>query len=114
MATVTTTQLIDDISGETAAETITFAVDGDSYEIDLTAIGAKELRAVFATYVEHARKLRKAPAKAAVKGSPKVSSDAPSVREWVRTSGYQGWNPDNRGRIPVKVQEAYEAARGES
>lgn len=94
------------ITGEPAAETIAFSIDGDSYEIDLTEVGAKELRGIFRVYVEHARKLHGAKAKAKVT-KPRVESDAPLIRQWARSSGYEGWNPDAKGRIPVKVQEAY-------
>ena len=35
-------QLLDDITGEEAAETITFGLDGVSYEIDLSADNAHQ------------------------------------------------------------------------
>ena len=37
-------QLLDDIAGEEAAETITFGLDGVVYKIDLTAQNAHQLR----------------------------------------------------------------------
>ncbi|HEY5553492.1 MAG TPA: Lsr2 family protein, partial [Cellulomonas sp.] len=49
--------LVDDIDGGTADETVTFAVDGVTYEIDLTADHAAELRNSIATWVGHARKI---------------------------------------------------------
>ncbi len=40
----TTVQLIDDIDGSQAAETVHFAVDGRMYEIDLSTEHAESLR----------------------------------------------------------------------
>ena len=51
-------QLLDDITGEEAAETITFGLDGVSYEIDLTAQNARQLRGEVGVYVEKGRKVR--------------------------------------------------------
>ncbi len=48
--------LVDDIDGGTAEETVTFALDGVSYEIDLTAENAAQLRDSFSRWVGHARK----------------------------------------------------------
>ncbi len=44
MARTTTVQLIDDIDGSQAAETVRFAVDGRTYEIDLSTEHAEGLR----------------------------------------------------------------------
>ena len=40
--------LVDDLDGGEASETVTFALDGTSYEIDLSGKNADELRDVFA------------------------------------------------------------------
>ena len=49
--------LEDDLDGTEASETVSFALDGTSYEIDLTAENAAEMRDAFARYVGHARKV---------------------------------------------------------
>ena len=49
--------LVDDVDGGEAAETVSFALDGTSYEIDLAEKNAKELRDAFARYVSAARKV---------------------------------------------------------
>ena len=49
--------LVDDIDGGTADETVTFGLDGVTYEIDLTAGHATELRDALAQWVGHARKV---------------------------------------------------------
>ena len=56
MAQKVTVLLVDDIDGGSADETVSFSLDGVSYEIDLTAAHAAELRESFATWVGHARK----------------------------------------------------------
>ena len=48
--------LVDDIDGSAAAETVSFSLDGVSYEIDLTAAHAKKLRDDLASWVGHARR----------------------------------------------------------
>lgn len=52
------TYLVDDLDGSSAAEgTIRFAVDGNEYEIDLTARHAAEFRSALNVYVGAARKV---------------------------------------------------------
>ena len=48
--------LVDDIDGADAAETVSFALDGVDYEIDLSEKHASELRNAFSLYVGHARR----------------------------------------------------------
>ena len=48
--------LEDDIDGSLADETVQFALNGASYEIDLSSENAQALRGALGKYVEHARK----------------------------------------------------------
>lgn len=48
--------LEDDIDGSEAVQTITFALDGDHYEIDLSAANADRVRAAMKPYLSAARK----------------------------------------------------------
>ena len=48
--------LIDDIDGSEGDETVTFALDGASYEIDLSAAHAAELRESLSQWIGHGRK----------------------------------------------------------
>ena len=57
MATKTTVVLIDDLSGDPADTTVTFALDTTTYEIDLSDDNAGQLREAFARYVKAARKV---------------------------------------------------------
>ena len=97
--------LQDDLDGSDADETISFALDGTSYEIDLNAKNATALREALAPYVGHARKLsgarkpRRSPAAGGV--------SAREIREWARSNGHE---VPERGRIPAEVRAAFESA----
>ena len=49
--------LEDDIDGSEAAETVSFALDGTSYEIDLSDANAAKLRDSLALFIGHAQKV---------------------------------------------------------
>lgn len=107
--------LVDDIDGGTADETVTFALDGVSYEIDLTSAHAAELRDALGTWVGHARKVggRSSSGRGGSSGGgasrPRRSSDAGAVRTWAKENGYE---VSERGRISAEIRDAYEAAQG--
>ncbi|SDK89004.1 Lsr2 protein [Actinopolyspora mzabensis] len=48
-------ELVDDIDGSEAQQTVTFAMDGVSYEIDLSEQNARNLRELFGPYIRQAR-----------------------------------------------------------
>lgn len=95
--------LVDDIDGSAAAETVSFALDGKEYEIDLSAKNASKLRDAFAPYVGHARRSggRRRGARGAAGPSPA------DIRAWARDNGF---NVPDRGRVSSEVREAYVAA----
>lgn len=97
--------LEDDIDGAPAEETVSFALDGVSYEIDLSADNAAKLRDDVAVWIGHARRSggRKQTSRARSGGRKNVGE----VREWARANGYQ---VSDRGRISGEVQRAYDAA----
>lgn len=104
--------LIDDLDGKEAAETVTFGLDGVTYEIDLSAENAAKLREEFAGWVGAARRSggrRTTPARSgrgSSSGSGKAS-DASVIRAWAAENGH---TVSDRGRIPAEVRAAYEAA----
>ena len=97
--------LVDDIDGSEATETVTFGLDGTSYEIDLNDKNAKALRDALAKYVAAAR--RAGGRSAAAKRRTQLGTSAREIRDWARSTGRQV--PD-RGRIPSEIREAFEAA----
>jgi Lsr2 len=57
MARKVEVQLLDDIDGEAADETLKFGLDGTNYEIDVNAKHAEKLRASLAKYILSARRV---------------------------------------------------------
>jgi hypothetical protein len=103
--------LEDDLDGGAAAETVTFGLDGVSYEIDLSDKNAGKLRDEFASWIGHARRSggRRTTGRRAAGGSSSSSSrrDLSAVRAWARSNGHQ---VSDRGRVSAAVQEAYDKA----
>lgn len=118
MAQRHTVHLVDDLDGESEAnESVRFGLDDVQYEIDLTTKNADSLRDALAPYLGHARKVTNGVAKRpASGGSSGRSRSAPAgndrqrvqeIRSWARE---QGLTVNDRGRIPGKIIEAYDAA----
>jgi hypothetical protein len=101
--------LLDDIDGSDAAESVTFGLDGVTYEIDLTSKHAAELRAAFAPWVGHARRTGGRSVAGRVGGRrPTIDrSQLQKIREWARGAGY---TVSDRGRISAEIMEAFQAA----
>jgi Lsr2 len=101
--------LVDDYDGTDAEETVSFALDGVSYEIDLSAENAEALRESLAEWVGHARRVGgRTASRARVAARPRAAkTDLGEVRVWARDNGYQ---VSDRGRISAEVMAAYEAA----
>jgi hypothetical protein len=110
MAQKVTVSLVDDLSGAQADETVSFGLDGKSYEIDLSGKNADKLRQALADYVAAARKpggSRKSGAAAAVRRPAIDREQNQAIREWARK---QGMKVNDRGRIPSEVVDAYHQA----
>jgi hypothetical protein len=94
-------------------ETISFALDGSSYEIDVCDAHASQLRDSFASYVGAGRRAGRSagvPAQRRGRGGARSAGDKSKVadiRDWARKNGHQ---VSERGRIPKSVVEAYHAA----
>jgi len=104
-------ELIDDINGQPADESLTFGLDGVQYEIDLTSKNAAKLRDALAPYVGHGRRAsgRRAPARSGGGSSRSggAKRDLADVREWARANGHK---VSDRGRISAEIQAAYDKA----
>ena len=101
--------LFDDIDGGEAAETVTFSLDGKTYEIDLNPANAKKLRKALAPYVAAGRK-QAAGRTGAVAKTRTVTALAPApaaVRAWAQSNKME---VPARGRIPKRVYEAFREA----
>jgi hypothetical protein len=105
--------LVDDLDGGEAEETVSFSLDGVTYEIDLSQQNATRLRDELATWVGHARRISGRSSGARRPGgrgrSAGSSGDTASIREWAKQNGYK---VSERGRIATEVVEAYRKANG--
>lgn len=107
-------ELVDDIDGSPAAETVTFGLDGTSFQIDLSEGNATALREALAPYIGHARRgsggsggsgsggRRRSGATSASSGKSGVP--AAEIRQWARANG---WDVPDRGRVSAEVRQAY-------
>jgi len=101
----------DDIDGGEADETLQFALDGVSYEIDLSEANADALRAALGPYVLAGRRVggrvTRRPAGARPVRPAAERADLSDMRAWARDNGYE---VSDRGRVSQAIKEAYEAA----
>ncbi len=104
-------ELIDDLNGEVAQETVRFGMDGTEYEIDLTTENAEKLRSALSEYVDKARKARSG--RKSQGGQQSTSTgrskreNTQQIRQWAQENGY---NPSSRGRITQSIVDAYNEA----
>lgn len=114
MASETITQLIDDLDGGPADRTVRFSLDGQVYELELSARNIAALEEILRPYLAAARSVSapdqnrgSGPQAGVSRPRSKPRSDIKQIREWAQANGYK---VTDRGRIPVLVMEAYEAA----
>ncbi|MFJ3882028.1 Lsr2 family protein [Streptomyces sp. NPDC090077] len=104
--------LVDDLDGGTADETVTFALDGKTYEIDLTTANAEKLRGALEDFVKAGRRTGGRASTGRAKGRAAVAAGSPDtaeIRAWAKA---QGLSVNDRGRVPAEIREAYENAKG--
>jgi hypothetical protein len=107
--------LIDDLDGSEGAETITYSVDGQEYEIDLSEDNAEKFRAALAPFIEKSRPVEPTPVitLAPVRTGRRQSSggsgrdDISQIRAWAES---QGLDVSARGRIKKEIIDAYDQA----
>ena len=106
-------QLVDDLNGEEAHETVRFGLDGTNYEIDLTGDNAHNLRSTLGEYVDKARKANtsgrrgQGGQKTTSTGSGRSKEETQAIRQWAQDNGH---NPSARGRITQSIIDAYNQA----
>ena len=103
--------LVDDVDGGEASETVSFSLDGVSYEIDVSEKNAGKLRDALAPWVGHARRVGGRSGGSGGSGSGRARGnskhDLSDVRSWARENGFQ---VSDRGRVSSEVITAYEKA----
>jgi hypothetical protein len=98
-------ELVDDIDGTGTARTVTFAVDGTTYEIELNKKNEAKMLKAMAPWVSAARKV--SPARQTRRRTTK-KQDNQAIRQWASENGVE---VSATGRVPKAVVEQYEAAR---
>lgn len=98
--------LKDGLDGSPAHETLLFAMDGISYEINLNKANATELRNAFRPYVEAVRRTSTSQGKLHAPGRHGAETTA-QVRAWAQQ---QGLPVMDHGSISLTVLEQYAAA----
>ncbi|CAM3894697.1 histone-like nucleoid-structuring protein Lsr2 [Smaragdicoccus niigatensis] len=115
MAKKVTVTLVDDVDGESTADTtVEFGLDGVSYEIDLSSLNAAKLREQLEVWIAHARRTggrrvaSKTPGQPVSKNRVAVDREqSAAIREWARRNGHK---VSARGRISAEITEAYNKA----
>jgi hypothetical protein len=108
MAQKVITLLTDDLDGSEASQTVLFGLDGKSYEIDLNDENNAKLREALAPYIGKGRRVGGG-GRATVRrmGTGKPAEDTAAVRSWAKANGF---DVNDRGRVPASIREAYEKA----
>ena len=115
MAKRTVHMLIDDIDGGDADETITFALDGTQYEIDLSKKNAAKMRDGLARYIDAGACIGRGASTARAtagrgRGPAKADRDQNrAIREWAQTKGL---DVSDCGRIKQEIVDRYNAEAG--
>ena len=101
--------LVDDLDGGEADETVTFALDGKTYEIDLTTSNADKLRDLLEPYLKGGRRTggRASGGRGKARAASGSSQDTAQIRAWAKENGYE---VNDRGRVPANIRQAYEDA----
>lgn len=104
MVTRTVIELIDDLDGSEAIETVFFGLDGNEYEIDLAGRNAEELRGVLAKFIEAGRKTNPKKAGAVTARRLTPAADFKTVRAWAVENGIA---VNGRGRVKDDIVQQY-------
>jgi len=94
--------LVDDVDGSPAEESVNFALDGVNYEIDLSAENESKLRDALSLWVDHARRTGGRRTRGR---RPTGGPTAHEVRQWANSQGYE---VSERGRVSNEIREAYQ------
>jgi Lsr2. len=109
-------ELVCDITGAPAEETVQFAVGNDVYEIDLASEPLADFRSALGGFIESGRKVgklnvagngHKTRTAASGGGSGRGKEQLAAARAWLRQQGY---SVQDRGRIAADLMAKFDAA----
>jgi hypothetical protein len=108
VAQKTVVTLLDDLDGSEAEGTITFALNGVQYDIDLSKKNSDKLTKALAPYLASARKVSTMTSPRTNKTSTSRSRPNPAdVRAWARSEGIE---VKDKGRVPAELIVKFQAA----
>ena len=125
MAQQVRVEMVDDLDGGVASQTVPFSLDGVSYEIDLSNANADELRDALARYLSASRrvggrKIRLAAGQSAGTSAPAgTSASTATAADRERSRAIRAWAVENgftvsdRGRIAAEIVQAYHEHDGQ-
>ena len=106
-------EMVDDLDGSEASQTVPFSLDGVTYEIDLSEDNASALRDELARYVASARRIGGRKVRLAtgqsLSGAAGSGTDRErnrQIREWAQANGYE---VAERGRLSSEIIAGFEA-----
>ncbi len=111
MAQKVLVEILDDIDGSAAAQTVQFGLDGVTYEIDLSDENAAALRDELARYIGAGRRIGGRKVRVATGQSTTTASDRErnqQIRAWANANGY---DVSERGRLSSDLVSAFEQAQ---
>ncbi|WP_078875516.1 histone-like nucleoid-structuring protein Lsr2 [Streptomyces sp. NRRL F-5053] len=97
---------VDDLTGaEGDVRTVLFALDGRDYEIDLNEENHDRIVKILAPYMVAGRRIAKGKAGSSNSRKPAPKEpDSSEIRKWAKEQGYE---VNDRGRVPASIREAY-------
>ena len=100
-------EVVDDFDGTPADQTVRFAFNGASYEIDLTRAHFEEFAEAIQPYIKVGRKTGSTRRRGNA-GNPAQRLETAKIRAWAKEEGYE---LSERGRIPASIVEDYRKAQ---
>jgi hypothetical protein len=100
-------ELVDDVDGKKADETVLFSLDGVEYEIDMTKKNTAALRKAFSPWQDRARRVAGRRKIQTPPSRVSVGVDTRAVRTWAESHGH---TVSARGRIRSEIIDLYRAA----
>jgi hypothetical protein len=107
MAKITVVTVTDDIDGSADAQTVTFGLGAQAYEIDLGKKNLAALKKGLQPYIDAGRPVGRRNAARPGRSRKASATDSSAVRAWATANGIE---ISHRGRIPAAVIAKYEAA----
>jgi Lsr2 len=107
--------LTDDLDGSEATQTISYTINGQEYEIDLSEENVQRFHEALEPYVTNSRQVQRQPEPVRRdrgngrrrRGGGSGRDDIPQIRAWAEANGYE---VSARGRIKKEIIDAYDEA----